>query len=128
MTTLLLELSDHFTADAERRRTTIALEIDARVTICGNVELMCRAIDNVLRNALHHAPDESGIDIRCNQHNGQVLLAIREWGEGYRSRRSSVWARRFSGWMSRARKARAAVWVSVSRSPEGRCIFTTEPW
>jgi two-component system sensor histidine kinase CpxA len=80
--TLLLELSDHFTADAERRRTTIALEIDARVTIWGNVELMCRAIDNVLRNALHHGPDESGIDIRCNQHNGQVLLAIREWGEG----------------------------------------------
>ena len=51
MTTLLLELSDHFTADAERRRTTIALEIDARVTVCGSVELMCRAIDNVLRNA-----------------------------------------------------------------------------
>ena len=84
MTTLLRELSDRFTADPERRGIAIALEleIDARVTVRGNVELVRRALDNVLRNALQHAPDGSRIDIRCHQHDGHVLIAIRDWGEG----------------------------------------------
>lgn len=82
ITTLLLELSNHFTADAGRRRITIELDMDARVMVRGNVELVRRAVDNVLRNALRHAPDESRIDIRCNQQNGQVLIAIRDQGEG----------------------------------------------
>jgi signal transduction histidine kinase len=84
MTTLLPELSDHFTADTEGRGIAIALELESDVplTVRGNVELVRRALDNVLRNALQHAPDGSRIDIRCHQHDGHVLIAIRDWGEG----------------------------------------------
>jgi signal transduction histidine kinase len=82
MTTLLRELSDQFSADAERRGIAIALETDARVPIRGNVELVRRAVDNVLRNALRHAPDRSRIDIECHQHDGHVRVVIRDRGEG----------------------------------------------
>ena len=82
ITDLLRELSDHFAADGERRGIAIALDVDARVTVRGNVELVRRAIDNVLRNALRHAPDHSRIDVGCNQHSGQVRIAIRDRGEG----------------------------------------------
>ena len=82
MTALVRELSDQFAADAERRGIAIALEIDAPLTVRGNIDLVRRAIDNVLRNALRHAPDQSRIDVVCNQHDGQVLIAIRDRGEG----------------------------------------------
>ena len=83
MTTLLPELTDHFTADTERRGIAIALELESEpATVRGNVELVRRALDNVLRNALQHAPDGSRIDIRCHQHDGHVLIAIRDWGAG----------------------------------------------
>jgi signal transduction histidine kinase len=82
MTALLRELSDHFAADAERRGIAIALEVDAPLTVRGNVDLVRRAIDNVLRNALRHAPDQSRIDVGCHQHDGQVVIAIRDRGEG----------------------------------------------
>lgn len=50
--------------------------------ISGDPELLRRAIDNVLRNAIHHAPEDSPIEISLARINGHSALAVRDHGPG----------------------------------------------
>lgn len=82
LTAVVFELAGHHVEAARTRDVTIALDVAPGVTIYGNRELVRRAIDNVLQNALRHAPDRSQIEIRCNQHDDQTTVTVRDWGEG----------------------------------------------
>lgn len=50
--------------------------------LSGWPELLERALDNLLRNALRFAPEGSAIDVSCQQDGAQLLLSVRDYGPG----------------------------------------------
>jgi signal transduction histidine kinase len=50
--------------------------------VTGDVDLLRRAIENVLRNAVHHAPEGTRIDISSQGDDNFAIIAVRDWGPG----------------------------------------------
>jgi signal transduction histidine kinase len=48
----------------------------------GNPELLRRAVENVLRNAIQHSPENSPIDVELALHDQTASIAIRDYGPG----------------------------------------------
>lgn len=57
------------------------LELDA-VTLCGDPELLRRAIENVVRNAIRYAPEDTSVDIALKVSGGMAQVRIRDHGPG----------------------------------------------
>jgi len=52
------------------------------VVVNGNPELLRRAVENVLRNAIQHSPENSPIDVELALHDQTASIAIRDYGPG----------------------------------------------
>ena len=50
--------------------------------ISGDPELLRRAVDNVLRNAVHHSPAGTAVEVRLNARNGHTFIEVRDFGPG----------------------------------------------
>jgi len=68
--------------DAGPKRCEVALECNASIAIRGNPELLHRAIDNIVRNAVKHAPDGSTVFIHASLSSGQAQIDIIDGGGG----------------------------------------------
>ncbi|PWR20256.1 HAMP domain-containing sensor histidine kinase [Zavarzinia aquatilis] len=72
--------------EAEPARLTIASNLDAGrvedVLIAGDAELMRRALENVLRNAIRHAPAGSTVSVDITPGPDRVAIAIADEGKG----------------------------------------------
>jgi two-component system sensor histidine kinase CpxA len=67
-------------ADAAGCRLTLCGE--RSVVITGERELLRRACDNVLRNAIHHAPPGSAVEIELSRRDDRAEIDIRDRGTG----------------------------------------------
>ena len=72
--------------DLEAQTKDVALRVDVQSTavLLANRELLRRALENVIRNAIRHTPERSTIDI-CLAPGGdvhEVLVQIRDYGTG----------------------------------------------
>jgi signal transduction histidine kinase len=45
-------------------------------------DLLYKAIDNLIRNALRHTPKNSEIKVRCEQQNNQIIITVKDQGDG----------------------------------------------
>jgi len=80
---LLADLVDDASFEGASRQVAIQLERDDGLTVQADPNQLHRAIDNVLRNALRHAPNHSTITVRCRQVSPQTIrLLIEDQGEG----------------------------------------------
>ncbi|ABF43561.1 periplasmic sensor signal transduction histidine kinase [Candidatus Koribacter versatilis Ellin345] len=81
---------NHLIADTVR---DCAVEIEARggrihlaaapgVVVVGSSELLRRAVENVLRNAIRHAPEGTAIDVELGLHAQIATISIRDYGPG----------------------------------------------
>jgi len=52
------------------------------VTVEGDPELLRRAVENVLRNAIRYAPKESPIEVSLARRNGTAVVDVRDQGPG----------------------------------------------
>jgi two-component system sensor histidine kinase CpxA len=52
------------------------------VTVQGDPELLRRAVENVLRNAIRYSPHDSSIDVATARNNGKALVDVRDHGPG----------------------------------------------
>jgi two-component system sensor histidine kinase CpxA len=50
--------------------------------VCGDRELLRRAIENVLRNAVRYSPLESEVDISIEEDESEATVTIRDYGPG----------------------------------------------
>jgi two-component system sensor histidine kinase CpxA len=48
----------------------------------GDADLLRRAIENVLRNAVQHTPEGTRIRLSGNGDEGSATIAVRDWGPG----------------------------------------------
>jgi two-component system sensor histidine kinase CpxA len=51
-------------------------------TVEGDPELLRRAVENVVRNAIRYAPRQTPVEVSLARHNGHVLLDVRDQGPG----------------------------------------------
>lgn len=61
---------------------SVVAKIDESPTIPGHAEAMISAIENIVRNAVHHSPPESTVSIRLSQDGENALIEVRDRGPG----------------------------------------------
>jgi two-component system sensor histidine kinase CpxA len=72
--------------EAQQRQCTVSFHADAECVILGNRELLYRAIENVLRNAIRYTEENSEVEIRLStgpkETSGLAVLEISDRGPG----------------------------------------------
>lgn len=68
--------------EAQHTDRKITLSGLAIVTVCGAPDLLWRAIENVVRNAIKHSPEGGTVDIEVGADARQVTLAVLDRGPG----------------------------------------------
>jgi signal transduction histidine kinase len=68
--------------EAEIRGCRIAVNGSAAGQVIGNRELLRRALENVLRNAIRYSPEHSDIDVSVAEDSRNAAIAVRDYGPG----------------------------------------------
>jgi len=68
--------------EAESRRVSVALERDGAFAVDGNEELLRRAVENVLRNAVRFTTEGSSVEVRLDAIGAEARLRVRDHGPG----------------------------------------------
>lgn len=68
--------------EAEARNVAIKSQIEDDLEMEANPELVRRAVENVLRNAIRFSPEDSSILTKAEQHSSNITLAISDAGPG----------------------------------------------
>ena len=70
--------------EAQSRDCHIAVEVGAvgAAQVCGNPELLRRALENALRNAIRYAPTGTLVEMRCEPREKDVEVSVRDFGPG----------------------------------------------
>jgi signal transduction histidine kinase len=68
--------------DAAARGCRIELESDQNVSILGNAELLRRAFENIVKNAIRYTPEGFSVDVNLSVQSGKVRVEIRDYGPG----------------------------------------------
>ncbi|MBV9083022.1 MAG: HAMP domain-containing protein [Acidobacteriaceae bacterium] len=79
---ILATLVEDCRIEADAKHCTLAFQSDARVELIGDRELLRRAVENVLRNAIRYAPKASSIEIGLESDIGIARLSVRDYGAG----------------------------------------------
>jgi signal transduction histidine kinase len=61
---------------------SVVARIDASPVTLGHVDAMVSAIENIVRNAVHHSPPESEVNIHLSQDDENALIDVRDSGPG----------------------------------------------
>ncbi len=70
------------TLEAEVRGCRIALCGSSTGEIVGNRELLRRALENVMRNAIRYSPEQSTVDVSLVEDSDAANIAVRDYGPG----------------------------------------------
>jgi signal transduction histidine kinase len=68
--------------EAQARRCRIVVSGDHPGTVAGDPELLRRAVENVLRNAIRYAPEGSDIDVHIGADGASSEISVRDGGPG----------------------------------------------
>ncbi|MEW5973584.1 MAG: ATP-binding protein [Pseudomonadota bacterium] len=71
-----------FEAEAQRRRIGLVNEAEGRDRLHGQAELLHRAIENVIRNALHHTPEGGAVEVALREGGLGLRLTVDDHGPG----------------------------------------------
>jgi two-component system sensor histidine kinase CpxA len=73
-------------ADCEIEAGAVGCRIDfpepPAITVPGDPELLRRAVENVIRNAIRHAPPGSAVEVQVLQQNERAHIRVRDTGPG----------------------------------------------
>ncbi len=81
---LLAEIIDDATFEAQLKASAVTLAGHCQVAVMAQPELLYRAIENVVRNAIKHTHAGSAVTVRCHadQRAGELTLSILDDGPG----------------------------------------------
>jgi two-component system sensor histidine kinase CpxA len=68
--------------EAASRGCSVTYQSREPVTVAGDPELLRRAVENVIRNAISHAPRETEVEVKLTRDNGRAVVDIRDHGPG----------------------------------------------
>jgi signal transduction histidine kinase len=76
------EVTDDCGVEAQARGCRIVVRGDVRGQVQGNPELLRRAVENVLRNAIRYSPEKTKVEVALSEDESYVRIAIRDYGPG----------------------------------------------
>jgi two-component system sensor histidine kinase CpxA len=79
---LVQQLVDDSTIEAEAHGCELKYCRRHPATVEGDPELLRRAVENVIRNAIRYAPRETAVDVSLARNNGKVVVDVRDRGPG----------------------------------------------
>lgn len=79
---LVSAVSSDANFEAENQNKAIIFNDDIEILLQGRVELLRRAIENIVRNALHHTPEHSQVSISLTHENNEVVMTVCDSGSG----------------------------------------------
>lgn len=82
LNTVLNELVCDCALEAEARQVALRLRAEESLSVDGDPELIRRAVENALRNAIRHAPQASAVEIGLCRADGSVRIEVRDHGPG----------------------------------------------
>jgi signal transduction histidine kinase len=82
MESFVAEVVDECSIEARERRCELDLRFESPGFVMGDPELLRRAIENPLRNAIRHSPPGSPVEVTCDGGADSAVIAIRDWGPG----------------------------------------------
>jgi signal transduction histidine kinase len=68
--------------EAAKHGCALKFEKYEPVTVEGDPELLRRAVENVVRNAIRYAPPESSVEVSLARNNGHAVVDVRDHGPG----------------------------------------------
>ncbi len=83
LSTLLARLVADANFEAQHHRAKVTLEQPASLLVHGSGELLARAIENIIRNAVHYSPAGGTVAVEVEpQNNGGTMIRISDEGDG----------------------------------------------
>jgi signal transduction histidine kinase len=79
---LVQQLVDESTIEAEARGCSLHYDKREPATVEGDPELLRRAVENVIRNAIRYSPRDTSVDVSLARNDGKVLVDVRDRGPG----------------------------------------------
>ncbi len=79
---LLADLVDDCAIEAKARGCSVELAKPPAVTIDGDPELLRRAAENVIRNAIRHTPAQSTVEVTLDTVDSCARVRVRDFGPG----------------------------------------------
>jgi signal transduction histidine kinase len=79
---LLQDLVDDCRVEAEARGCHVLLGDSLPLEVQGDRELLRRAVENVLRNAIRYAPEGTSVETKLESGAGGALITVRDYGPG----------------------------------------------
>ena len=79
---LVEELVDDCSIEARGQGCALDLKLAGAVQIDGDGELLRRAIENVMRNAIRYAPADSKVEVGLENGGGWAKIRVRDYGPG----------------------------------------------
>ena len=80
---LLQDVAAEFQIVAEQHRVTLEMRIDEDLpSVMGDIELVERALQNLVQNAIQHTPAEGEVIIEARRETAGVRLSVRDTGSG----------------------------------------------
>ncbi|MCH8476908.1 MAG: HAMP domain-containing protein [Wenzhouxiangella sp.] len=82
LTDKLTDLAESARLEGSARGIVVKLEAPAQLIISGDAELLGRALENVLRNALRHSPAGGEVELLAEATDAQVSIHVLDRGPG----------------------------------------------
>jgi two-component system sensor histidine kinase CpxA len=79
---LVQQVLDDSTIEATAHGCELKYAAGEPATIEGDPELLRRAVENVVRNAIRYAPRETAVEVSLARQNGTAVLDVRDQGPG----------------------------------------------
>ena len=79
---LLVDLVGDSSLEAQARNARVELNAGRKATVRGDAELLRRAVENVVRNAIRHAPPETAVELSLETADGSARIRVRDYGPG----------------------------------------------
>ena len=79
---LLLDTAEDCQVEAQAAGCGIDVKAPQETCLQGNAELLRRAIENVVRNAIRYAPPESSVELRLEHKANYARITVRDYGPG----------------------------------------------
>jgi len=80
--TLLQQLVDDSSIEAAAHGCRLQFRQPEPLTVEGDPELLRRAMENVIRNAIRYSPPETDVEVSLSRRNGNALVDVRDHGPG----------------------------------------------
>jgi signal transduction histidine kinase len=79
---LVEQIVDDARIEAAARGCQIDVNAPGPITVAGDAELLRRAIENVIRNAIRYSPADGAVEVRLQTDNARAFVDVRDRGPG----------------------------------------------